>query len=64
MESFFQFKQYRKLERIWSILTKLLKLRFSGGHFQTNATITSFEGLVGVDVEGFMEEFGHLNTKN
>ena len=32
---------------IWSILTKLRQLRFSGGHFQTNATITSFEGLVG-----------------
>ena len=30
-----------------SILTKLRQLRFSGGLRQSNATITSFEGLVG-----------------
>ena len=33
-------------EDIWSILAKRRQLVFSGGLHQTNATITSFEGLV------------------
>ena len=31
----------------WSILTKRRQLVFSGGLHQTNATLTTFEGLVG-----------------
>ena len=41
------FKHLNVLLYIWSILTKRRQLVLSGGLHQMNATITSFEGLVG-----------------
>ena len=48
---------------IWSILTKRRQLVFSGGLHQTNATITSFEGVVGQMLMDSWKNFGTLTLK-